>query len=147
MKKATVTNTFLTRYLPAGGWACLTAGALLMKGDTLEDAGWWFEIPDWLEALARELQPGADKWADKLVHFVLFFVLAWLVQRCFPGTDGDSAVERRTLAVTLPYIVVLYAGQIPIPGRGWETLDVLAGFAGAAAALALLRLVKGMRRE
>lgn len=131
MKKSTVMRIFLTKYLPALAWAGLTAGALLMQGDQLREVEFWFGLPEWLWPLA-----------DKLAHFGLFFVLAWLVQRCFLGTDGDSATERRTLAVTLPYIVVLEAAQIPIPGRGWETLDVVAGFAGAAAALVLLRLAQ-----
>lgn len=136
MKKATVMRTFLTKYLPAGAWACFTAGALLMKGDQLEEVEFWFGLPDWLWP-----------WADKLAHFGLFFVLAWLVQRCFQGAKRDSGVESTTLAVTLPYVVVLEAAQIPIPGRGWETLDVLAGFAGVAAALAVLRLARAKRGE
>ena len=128
-------STFLTRHLPALAWGVLTASALLMQGDQLQEVEYWFGIPDWLWP-----------WADKLVHFGLFFVLAWLVSRCFSGTDGDPDVERRTLVVTLPYIVVLEAAQIRIPGRGWETLDVVAGFAGAAVALVLARLARDRTR-
>ena len=130
MKKATLMGNLLTRYLPALAWSGVTAAALLTTGDTLEEVEFWFEIPSWLWP-----------WADKLVHFGLFFVLAWLVWRCFRGSNRNPGADLGTLTVTLPFMVILEAAQIRIPGRGWETLDLVAGLAGIVAALALLRLV------
>jgi len=122
-------RSFLTKYLPAAIWAGLIAAALLMTGDSLREVGVWFEVPDWLRP-----------WADKLVHFGLFLVLALLVRRCFLDTKGDSGAAIRTLAATLPYIVILEAAQIRIPGRGWESLDVVAGIAGVLVPLLLSQL-------
>ena len=136
MKKATVMRTFLTRYLPALAWAGLIAAALLMTGDSLEDVGFWFKIPDWLRPWADRLWP----WADKLVHFGLFLVLAFLVRRCFLEARGEWGAASKTLAATLLYIVILEAAQIRIPGRGWESLDVVAGIAGVMVALLLSQL-------
>jgi len=124
---------FMTRALPALIWAGLIAAALLMTGDSLQDVGIWFQIPDWLRPLANKLWP----WADKIVHFGLFLVLAVLVRRCFQGTRGDRGAAIKTLAATLLYIVILEAAQIRIPGRGWESLDVVAGFVGVVVALLL----------
>ena len=120
----------LTRHVPAVTWALLIAVALLMPGDPLQEAGGWFDLPQWLELL----------WADKLVHFSLFLVLALLVRRSFYGTGSDSEGAVKALAVTLPYIVVLEVAQIWIPGRGWETLDLVAGFAGALVAMLLFQV-------
>ena len=127
---------FLTRYLPALIWAGLIAAALLMPGDSLDEAGVWFEIPEWLMPWAEMLSP----WADKLVHFVLFLVLAFLAHRCFRLSMGEWGASIRTLGATLPYIFVLEAAQIWIPDRGWESLDVAAGIGGVLVALLLIQL-------
>lgn len=132
---------FLTRVLPALIWAGLIAAALLMTGDSLEEAGVWFEIPEWLMPWAEMLSP----WADKLVHFLLFLVLAFLVHRCFRLSEVEWGAAFRTLAVTLPYIVVLEIAQIWIPDRGWEGLDVVAGIGGVLMALLLIQLVQSWR--
>jgi hypothetical protein len=131
MKKATLVKNLLTAYLPALAWAGMTAAALLTTGDTLEEVEFWFEIPTWLWP-----------WADKLVHFGLFFVLAWLVRRCFRDSNRSRGADLGTMVVTLPYMVVLEVAQTRIPGRGWEALDVLAGVVGVVTALALLRLAR-----
>ena len=135
-------TTFLSRYLPALLWAGLIAAALLMTGDSLEDVGFWFKIPDWLRPWADRLWP----WADKLVHFGLFLVLAFLVRRCFQGTRGDWGPAIKTLVATMLYVVVLEAAQIRIPGRGWESLDVVAGIAGVMVAL-LVYYVRSVKLE
>ncbi len=130
----------LTRHVPALTWALLIAVALLMPGDPLQEAGGWFDLPEWLELLVDKLGHWLGPWADKLVHFGLFLVLALLVRRSFQGTSSDSGAVLKALAVTLPYIVVLEVAQIWIPGRGWETLDLVAGFAGALVAMLLLQV-------
>jgi VanZ family protein len=131
----------LTKYIPALTWALLTAVALLMPGDPLQETGAWFDLPEWLELLVDKLGNWLEPWADKLVHFGLFLVLAFLVRRSFYSTSSDSeGAVVKTLAVTLSYIVILEIAQIWIPGRGWETMDLVAGFAGAVAALLLLQL-------
>jgi len=130
----------LTRHVPAVTWALLIAVALLMPGDPLQEAGGWFDLPQWLELLVDKLGHWLGPWADKLVHFSLFLVLALLVRRSFYGTGSDSEGAVKALAVTLPYIVVLEVAQIWIPGRGWETLDLVAGFAGALVAMLLFQV-------
>ena len=143
-------RTFLTKYLPALIWAGLVAAALLMTGDSIEDVGSWFEIPDWLRAWLEELRPLAKllwPWMDKLVHFGLFLVLAILVHRCFVVRKGDWGAPLKTLAATLLYIVILEAAQIRIPGRGWENLDIVAGIAGVLVAMVVSQLYLAWREE
>ena len=130
----------LTRHAPALTWALLTAVALLMPGDPLQEAGGWFDLPEWLELLADRLGHWLGPWADKLVHFGLFLVLALLVRRSLYDTSRNLEGAFKTLAVILPYIVVLEIAQIWIPGRGWETMDLVAGFAGALVAMLLLQV-------
>jgi len=117
---------FLTRYLPALIWAALIAAALLTTGDSVDDVGAWLEIPEWLRT-----------WVDRAAHLGLFLVLALLVRRCFQGTSGDWGAAIKTLAATLLYIVILEAAQTRIPGRGWESQDVVVGIAGVLMALYL----------
>jgi VanZ family protein len=152
MKKVTVMSTFLTKYLPALVWAGLVAVALLMTGDSIDDVGLWFEIPDWLRSLADQLRPWAERllpwaerWADKVVHFGLFLVLAILVRRCFQDPRDESGPAIKTLAATLVYIVILEAAQIRIPGRGWETLDVVAGIAGVLLGVLMIQVYRTRR--
>ena len=122
-------GNFLSGYLPALLWAGLTAAALLMPGDALRDAGGWIEVPEWLEP-----------WADKLVHFGLFLVLALLVWRASQKGQGGSGFGGLPIAATLLYVVVLELAQTWIPGRGFEPLDMLAGFGGVLLAQVLSRL-------
>ena len=130
----------LTRYVPALTWALLTAVALLMPGDPLQESGGWFDLPEWLELFVDKLGHWLGPWADKLVHFGLFLVLALLVRRSLYDTSRNLEGAFKTLAVILPYIVVLEIAQIWIPGRGWETMDLVAGFAGALVAMLLLQV-------
>ena len=123
----------------------LIALALLMPGDPLQEAGGWFDLPDWLELLADKLGHWLGPWSDKLVHFGLFLVLALLVRRSFYDTSRDLEGALKTLGVTLPYIFVLEIAQIWIPGRGWETMDLVAGFAGALVAMLLLQFNRTSR--
>jgi len=67
-------------------------------------------------------------------------VLAVLVRRCFQVARGDWGAVLKTLAATLLYIVILEAAQIRIPGRGWESLDVVAGIVGVLVAVLLSQL-------
>ena len=130
----------LTRHVPALTWALLTAVALLMPGDPFQESGSWFDLPEWLELLVNKFGHWLGPWADKLVHFGLFLVLALLVRRSFYGTSRDLEGALKTMAVTVPYIVVLEIAQIWIPGRGWETMDLVAGFAGVLVAMLLLQV-------
>ena len=135
----------LTRHLPALTWALLTAVALLMPGDPLQETGGWFDLPEWLELLVDKLGHWLGPRVDKLVHFGVFLVLALLVRRSFYDTSRDLEGALKTLAVTLPYIFVLELAQIWIPGRGWETMDLVAGFAGALVAMLLLQVNRSSR--
>lgn len=129
MNLATAMRTILTKALPAVIWAGLTAFTLLVPGESLQEVGGWFELPRWLEP-----------WADKLMHFGLFLVLALLVWRFFESVPGDSRAGSKTLAVSIVYMVALEAAQIGVPGRGWEILDLVAGGAGILTALVLTEL-------
>ena len=125
-----------SRYLPVVLWAGLTAVALLVPGDSIHEVGGWIEIPDWLEP-----------WADKLMHFSLFLVLALLVRRSTQGGRSGPEFGGRPLAGTLLYVVVLEVAQIWIPGRGFEPLDMVAGFAGVLVTYLLSRLRDTQARE
>jgi len=136
----------LSRHVAALTWALLTAVALLLPGDPLQETGAWFDLPEWLELLVEKVGHWLGPWVDKLVHFCLFLVLAWLVRRSFYSTSSESeGAMVKTLAVTLPYIVILEIAQIWIPGRGWETMDLVAGFAGALVAVFLLQVSRQHR--
>lgn len=74
------------------------------------------------------------------VHIGLFFVLAWLAANGFSAVKEaieSSAValpaDRKTqvFAVVLAYCLLLEILQIPVPGRNFELLDLVAGGLGA----------------
>lgn len=124
-----------SRTLAALAWAGLTAAALLTPGPSLPDVGDWLPLPEWLRP-----------WVDKVVHLALFLVLALLVHRRFEGTSSCHRAIWTTLATTLSYVFVLELAQVWIPGRSWETLDLVAGVTGVVLAL-LLRLRPGAGQE
>jgi hypothetical protein len=104
-------------------WAVATAALLLLPGSTLP---------------GRDL-PGPLVTAIEIaVHGSLFFGLAWLANRGFVAAAGSAAGSNsqaqrrwRVLAVVLAYCVLLEIAQIPVPGRGFEVLDIAVGWLGA----------------
>ncbi len=105
-------------------WAVVTAVLLLMPGGGSR-LGW-----DLSEALVTAI--------ELAVHFTLFFGQAYLAGRAYGGSsDGVTAVggtaghRSRILAAVLAYCVLLEIAQIAVPNRGFEFVDIAAGWLGA----------------
>lgn len=69
--------------------------------------------------------PAVFSWSDKAVHSVIFFILSSFAFISFP---------RRTFRVFLLLVFYMVAvetiQELFIPGRGYEFLDLVAGFSG-----------------
>lgn len=79
------------------------------------------------------------------VHVALFLGLAYVALRGYaPPADSRSsggpssrrASRRRLLAAILSYCLALELLQLWVPGRGFEVVDIAAGWIGAALGLA-----------
>lgn len=71
---------------------------------------------------------------DKLTHFVLYGVEAFLIDRAFPRKGRPELALRRVLAITgamALWGMLDEAHQEWIPGRGMESGDLLADVSGA----------------
>jgi len=106
----------LAALLWSAGIACL----LLLPGEMLE--------PRWLEPLWLRL-------AEEAAHGVLFFGMAILVQRARLPRGGSAGAA--TIATCLAYAILLELLQIPVPGRGFETIDIVVAALGIFAAVGL----------
>jgi VanZ family protein len=107
--------------LATAGIACL----LLMPGSIFETT--WL-APPWRHSV------------DSVAHGVLFFVLAILVWRSARSRSSRAAAA--TPGFCLAYATLLEFLQIPIPGRTFETIDIVAAFLGILAALGWTLLVR-----
>lgn len=99
-------------------WAGLTAVLLLFPGPGSQSEE---PIPGYLE-----------EGLELAVHFVLFFVLSWLVRRALAGSPGGEGRVGLTLPVLAlaGYCATLEFLQILIPHRGFEWLDIVFGCLG-----------------
>ena len=130
----TRTRTGFTRsHLPALAWAAFVAVALAAPGDAL--AKWSDDV--WLGAWL-------DPLLDKIVHFVLFAVLAALAARSFreldPSGRGRTLARRPLLAAVLAsiaYGALSELGQLWFTARTAELADLAADAAGALCAAGL----------
>jgi VanZ family protein len=108
-------------WLWASLWALVVALVLLLP------AGFLPGRPRWVPS---ELLP----WLDDVVHAALFGVLAWLAWPPF-----ESRRSRRKAGLLLlgcgAYALLLELAQVPIPTRGFELSDLVAGVLGAGAGL------------
>lgn len=134
---------FAGHHLPAVAWAALVAAALGAPGDALA------ELSDRLS-----LGPFLDPLFDKIVHFVLFAVLAALAARSFRALDpaGRSARLARWPLSAAFLAAVVYGGttellQLGVGGRTAELGDFLADAAGAALAVGLVAALGGRRAQ
>lgn len=108
-------------------WAGLTAALLLLPASDL--SGWMPGVP-WM----RLALVFAGWGLDKLVHAVLFGVLAWLAVG--PARSLTPRRPRLTVfAVVTLYAVALEAAQHWVPDRRADVLDLLADVAGIALGL------------
>lgn len=78
---------------------------------------------------------------DKVVHFLLFFVLAASLHYAF------RLRYRWSLLVLFVYAIATEVIQHYIPGRGADVYDVVADMAGAVAFFALFSWYKRGRRQ
>ncbi|MFQ5525867.1 MAG: VanZ family protein [Thermoanaerobaculia bacterium] len=103
--------------LAAWAWALLTAVLLLMPGS---EAGREPFLPPLVETIL-----------ELVVHFVLFLVLAWLTTRAAAVSESAGRVRWQRLFVALvAYCVALELGQLFVPLRHAEPLDLVFGCLG-----------------
>ena len=113
-------NTSDKKFILLAGWALFVLASLTIPIDTGPDTG---------EAA----------YGDKLVHFILFAVFAWLLA----GLLGSSRITaRKTLAARAFGLSLLYAGlgevwQTQLPYRTASEWDLIAGLAGILTALTI----------
>jgi glycopeptide antibiotics resistance protein len=108
--------------LTAALWALLLGVVLLAPASMLESAGGsWYRII-----------PGDLVWADKLIHAVLFAVMAWLLHSAFVAA-ASARPALKAFAISALYGLLLDLLQGFIPERATELLDILANVLGAAA--------------
>jgi VanZ family protein len=85
--------------------------------------------------------------ADKVVHFLVFFVLAWLVDRSLRNMPAVPWAARHHLVLTIGLTTVYGAldevHQMFVPGRNPSLLDLAADLAGAV----LLVVIVAVRRR
>lgn len=115
------------------GWASLTAAALLVPAADL--AGWMPAVP-WM----RLALVFAGWGLDKLVHGMLFGVLAWLAA----GSARALALRRPALTVFLVaglYAAALEAAQRWAPDRRADPFDLAADLVGLALGLLAARRI------
>lgn len=103
------------RQLPAALWTLVCAVLLLSPGQSL---------------------PAVGGGADKIGHFALFFVQAWLLAVAL-AARRVSRPRLTAVAATIGYSAVLEWTHLWLPGRSWELADLLAGAVGALLSLAI----------
>ena len=96
-------------------WAVLSAGLLLTPG--------------------RGLPPTISV-SDKAAHFALFLVQAWLLLMALQTHRARRPLLWAAVA-TVAYAGLLELAQLWAPGRSWELMDLVAGAAGALAAVVI----------
>jgi VanZ family protein len=69
--------------------------------------------------------------ADKLYHFIIFFVLAFL--------EKPLLKPLHFIILGVGIAVIAEAQQLIVPGRDWEILDIIAGLAGLMAGFVVFK--------
>lgn len=109
------------------GWLCVSLWALVVALVLLLPGGALPGRPGWLPI---ELLP----WLDDAVHAALFGVLAWLAWPPVESRRLRSGAGLLLLGCGA-YALLLELAQVPIPTRGFELSDLVAGVLGAGAGL------------
>jgi len=119
-----------------------------IKSPSLHVLGWGFFI-----LVGSILQPGSSPQGiflkiphlDKLIHFVFYFVLCWLLIRAKRGKfqQGTNLIRVycNSFLVAVGYGFCIEIIQYFISWRSFDWLDVLANSLGAITAAILLRWV------
>lgn len=104
---------------------------LWLPGDVVEAILRWVR-----DLLPWQPSPPSDAagHVDKLIHFGLFALSAGLLAEAWRQTPA-----LHLLLIMLALALLTEAGQVFIPGRGWDWWDVLADVVGAALAIFLVR--------
>jgi len=107
-------------------WSAGTAGLLLLPGGIFGTLG---------------LEPLWLRFAESAVHGGLFFVMAVLLGRAFLVREASAVAA--TMAICLVYAILLELLQIPVPGRSFEVIDIVAAAVGILAAVGMTRIFSG----
>lgn len=107
---------------------------LWLPGDVLESVARWAR--DWLP---WQPTPSSDALGhtDKVVHFLLFAISGGLLALAWRQVPGGPL-----WGLMIALALVTEAGQIFIPGRGWDWWDVAADMVGAGVAIIIVRAVR-----
>ncbi len=72
---------------------------------------------------------------DKLVHFTIFAVLAFLVSAIDKSNDKQSAFQSVLIVslIAFSYSAILETGQLWVDGRSFDSLDLIVNLLGCIA--------------
>jgi len=104
----------------------------------------WAGLVFFSSSIPSERLPHVDVWnADKLVHFGIYFLLAYFIHRAVRGQTRFPLLQARPALWTMLF-TVLYGlsdeiHQYFVPGRNCSVYDLLADAAGALLCCLLIR--------
>jgi VanZ family protein len=122
-------HPFIRNQLPALAWAALISVASSVPGDS---------IPD-MPILSQ----------DKLIHFGIYLLLAWLTYRAFrrqtrfPGLTARAGLA--TLAVVAFYGMVDELHQLFVPGRSCDIYDWMSDMLGGFVLVLIMSTISWYR--
>lgn len=91
----------------------------------------WAAAILWLATRPADELPAWDlRGLDKIIHFAVYAVLAWLVRRAGPAGGAGPAVAV-AVAIAVAHGALVEWLQMRVPGRSAEGLDLLADATGA----------------
>ena len=130
----------------------IAAGAVKDKGMTQENAttNAWAPPIIWAVVICffsvfptGNLEMISIGYADKVAHFLLYFILGALMIKAYGRIEGLTF--RKSLSFTLilggVYGILLELVQIPVPGRNAEVYDVAANIIGIVSGIILGRIL------
>jgi VanZ family protein len=100
-------------HLPTLFWALITALGLVIPGA---------DMP--------RIDPDLN-WVSALAHFVLCFVLAWLLYRSLSGGGRSTPSAVGVWVACFVYSGLLEVAQLWVPGRSFELADFVVNALGA----------------
>lgn len=110
-------------------WLLIILLLTLTPGDALPETNLWAELLN----------------IDKVVHFIIFGILALLMIIGFTKQYTFAVLRKyavaAALAVSIGYGILIELIQIPIPGRGLELMDMVANIIGCLLGYALFYMI------